>query len=107
MLVKTGLKRLTAVIAKASNNHQGAERAREWLDAAEASIRLYANHPAVAFADLAAEVASEVRLLRATQAELAAHAAERENCYRWVDPTELARSLPRLRLLRVAQKVRA
>jgi hypothetical protein len=37
-----------------------------------------------------------VRLLRATQAELAAHAAEREACYRRVDPDELARSLPGL-----------
>jgi transposase len=95
-LVKLGLKRLTALIAKASHNHQGAERAREWLDAAEASIALYAGHPAVAFSDLAAEVATEVRLLRAIQGELATHAAERESCYRWVDPSELARSLPGL-----------
>jgi transposase len=94
LLVKAGAKRLTAVIAKASNNHQGAERAAEWVAAAEASIELYAGHPAVAFADLAAEVATEVRLLRAVQAELAAHAAERENAYRWVDPGALARSLP-------------
>lgn len=95
-LVTLGAKRLTALIAKASNNHQGGERARQWLDAAEASLALYADHPAVAFADLAAEVATEVRLLRAVQTELAAHAAERENCYRWVDPTGLARSLPGL-----------
>lgn len=95
-LVKLGAKRLTALIAKASNNHQGAERARQWLDAAEASLALYAAHPAVALADLAAEVATEVRLLRVTQAELAAHAAEREDCYRWVDPGALARSLPGL-----------
>lgn len=95
-LVKVGVKRLSAVIAKASNHHQGAERARQWLDAAHAAIELYAGHPAVAFADLAAEVASEVRLLRATQAELAAHAAEREAAYRWVDPAGLARSLPGL-----------
>lgn len=93
-LVKAGAKRLTALIAKASNNHQGAERARAWLDAAEASLQLYADHPAVAFADLAAEVATEVRLLRATEAELATHAAERERCYRWVDPGALARTLP-------------
>jgi hypothetical protein len=46
--------------------------------------------------DLAAEVQTEVRLLRATQAELAAHAAQREACYRWVDPLALARSLPGL-----------
>ena len=95
-LVKLGPKRLTALIAKASHNHQGAERARQWLQAAEASLELYAGHPAVAFADVAAEIATEVRLLRAVQAELAAHTAERERCYRWVDPTGLARSLPGL-----------
>lgn len=93
-LVKLGLKRLTALIAKASKGHQGVERARQWFDAAEASIELYAGHPAVAFADLAAEIATEVRLLRAVQAELVAHAAERETAYRWVDPAGLARSLP-------------
>jgi transposase len=96
LLVKAGVKRLAAVIAKASNNHRGAERAAEWITAAEASIELYAGHPAVAFTDLAAEVATEVRLLRAVQAELAAHATEREDAYRWVDPGALARSLPGL-----------
>ena len=95
-LLEAGPKRLTAVIVKASHNHQGAERASEWIAAAEASIALYAGHPAVAFADLAAEVASEVRLLRATQAGLASHANERENAYRSVDPAGLARSLPGL-----------
>lgn len=95
-LVKTGLKRLTNLIVKASNNHQGPERAEEWLDAARASIELYGNHPAAAFADLAAEVATEARLLRAVQAELAGHANERETAYRWADPTGLARSLPGL-----------
>ena len=44
--------------------------------------------------ELAAEVATEVRLLRAIQAELAAHAAAREQHYRQVDPGQLARSLP-------------
>lgn len=95
-LVRFGAKRLTALISKASQNHQGAERARQWLVAAEASLEIYAGHSAVAFSDLAAEVATEVRLLRATQAELAVHAAERETHYRRVDPEELARSLPGL-----------
>jgi transposase len=94
LLLKAGVKRVTAVIVKASHNHQGAERAAEWVTAAEASLELYAGHTAVAFADLAAEVATEIRLLRAVQAELAAHATEREDCYRWVDPGGLARSLP-------------
>ncbi len=93
-LLKLGLKRLTALIEKTSKGHQGIDRARQWAHAAEASIELYGGHPAVAFADLAAEIATEVRLLRAVQAELAAHAAEREHAYRWVDPLELARSLP-------------
>ncbi len=96
VLVKAGRKRLTALIVKASHNHQGVERAEQWLDAARSSIELYGDHPAVAFSDLAAEVATEVRLLRAVQAELAGHAGERESAYRWVDPTGLARSLPGL-----------
>jgi transposase len=95
-LVKLGAKRLTNVIAKASRNQQGAERARQWLDAAGAALELYASHPAVAFTDLAAEVATEVRLLRAVQAELAAHTPERERRYRDVDPARLARTLPGL-----------
>jgi hypothetical protein len=95
-LLKTGVKRLTVLIAKASNNHQGPDRAKEWIDAARASIHLYGDHPAVAFADLAAEVGTEVRLLRAVQAELARHARERENAYQRVDPTGLARSVPGL-----------
>lgn len=95
-LLRAGHKRVTAVIVKASNNHQGTERAAQWVAAAQAAVELYDGHPAVAFCDLAAEVATEVRLLRAVQAELAAHAAERETAYRWVDPLELARSLPGL-----------
>ena len=57
---------------------------------------LYSDHPAVAFADLAAEVATEVRLLTALSTELAEHAAQREDAYRWTDPGQLARSLPGL-----------
>jgi len=95
-LLRLGAARLTALIAKASRNHQGAERARQWLHAAQASLELYAGHPAVDFTGLAAEVATEVRLLRATCAELAAHAAERETHYQQEDPAALARSLPGL-----------
>lgn len=93
-LLKAGIKRLSALIATASHGHQGAERAQQWLDAATLSIELYAGHPAVAFTDLAAEVATEVRLLGVVQAELADHATAREQAYRWVDPLGLARSLP-------------
>jgi transposase len=93
-LLRLGLKRLTTLIEKASHGHQGVDRAQTWIEAAEASVELYAGHPAVAFSDLAAEITTEVRLLRGVQAELAKHAAERETAYRWVDPAQLARSLP-------------
>ncbi|WP_431880414.1 IS110 family transposase [Micromonospora marina] len=95
-LLKAGTARLSAVIIKASNNHQGTARAQQWISAARAAVDLYGEHPAVAFADLAAEVATEVRLLTAINAELAAHAAIREDAYRWADPGQLARSLPGL-----------
>lgn len=93
-LLRLGSTRLATLIGKASHGHQGGDRAQQWIDAAQSSMALYAGHPAAAFADLAAEVATEVRLLRAVQAELADHAEERETRYRQVDPAELARSLP-------------
>jgi len=93
-LLKAGKRRITALIAKASNNHLGAVRAEQWLAAARASVALHAGDGAVAFADLAAEVASEVRLLQAVEAGLAHPAEARERAYRSVDPEQLARSLP-------------
>jgi transposase len=93
-LLEAGKARITALITEASNNHLGAQRAEQWLAAARASVALYGGDGAVAFADLAAEVVSEVRLLQAVQAELAHHAEAREQVYRRVDPEQLARSLP-------------
>jgi hypothetical protein len=95
-LLGLGPARLGRLIGKASHGQQDTGRAAQWLVAAHLSLELYGDHPAVAFQDLAAEVHTEVRLLRATQAELAAHATQREDCYRWVDPLGLARSLPGL-----------
>jgi len=95
-LARASLDQLTTLITTASHGHQGTQRARQWLDAAHASLELYAGHPAVDFTGLAAEVATEIRLLHAAQAELAAHAAHRETCYQAVDPAGLARSLPGL-----------
>ena len=95
-LLAAGLSQLTAVIVTASNGHQGTDRATAWRGAAAAAVELYSSYPAMPFTDLAAEVASEVRLLRAVTAELAEHAAHREDAYRWADPGQLARSLPGL-----------
>jgi transposase len=93
-LLRAGRARLTTLVSVASHGHLGVERAQQWVDAATASLALYGSHPALAFADLAAEIATEVRLLKTVQTELAAHAQQREDHYQRVDPTELARSLP-------------
>ena len=85
---------LTRLITCTSGHQQGEERAAQWRAAAAAALDLYRDHAAVAFEALAGEVATEVRLLRATQAELATHAAAREQHYRQADPGQLARSLP-------------
>jgi len=93
-LLAAGPVELTRLVTSASSHQQGSERAGQWQAAAMAAIDLYGDHPAVPFEELAAEVATEVRLLRAIQAELATHAAARERHYRQVDPGQLARSLP-------------
>lgn len=93
-LLRLGQARLTQIIEHASRGHQGPERALQWRTAAAAALELYGSHPAIAFADLTAEVATEVRLLRAVQAELEQHAAARERAYQDTDPRGLARTLP-------------
>jgi transposase len=98
-LVKVGKARLTKVLAASSHGLHKSERAGEWLAAAHGALELYGEHPGVAFADLAAEVATEVRLLKAFQAELASHEKAREERYRSVDPQELARSLPGIKTI--------
>ena len=85
---------LTSLIRRTSKGHLGEERAQAWLDAAHFALELYGDHPAAAFEDRAAEVLSEFRLLRATEAELPAHESAREQAYLQVDPDQLARSLP-------------
>ena len=93
-LLAAGPAELTRLITSASGHQQGKDRALQWGAAATAALDLYGDHPAVPFAELAAEVATEVRLLRAIQDELAGHAAAREQHYRQADPGQLARSLP-------------
>ena len=85
-------KRLDGADRQGIEQPQGADRADAVARRRRGGGRALRRPPGVAFADLAAEVATEVRLLRAVQAELAAHAAERETAYRWVDPAGLARS---------------
>ena len=86
--------RLVAFIRKASTGHVPESRADLWLQAAREAVELFGDETGIAFDDVAAEIASEVRMWRACQAELAAHEAARETHYQKVDPDGLARSLP-------------
>jgi len=69
-LISAGTAALTRLIATASGKQQGQERAGQWRAAAAAAVELYGDHPAVPYEELAAEVATEVRLLRAIQAAI-------------------------------------
>jgi transposase len=94
VLLSLGEVELSTLIARESRGQQGVERAREWIAAATASLELYGDSVAMPFAELATEVATEVRLLHGVLDELAAHELFREHHYRAVDPEALARSLP-------------
>lgn len=93
-LLRTPRSRLVALVRKASRGHHGEERADAWRSVASAALELYGDDPAVPFEDLAAEMATEARLLRTVLAERDEHARHRESAYRAVDPDGLARSLP-------------
>jgi hypothetical protein len=69
-------------------------RARGWVGVAQAAVALYGDDPAMPYADLAAELATQIRLLRGVLAEQRPHERARERAYRKVEPDQLARSLP-------------
>ena len=93
-LLRAPRQRLVDVVHKTSSGQKGADHVDAWRAAATESMALYGDDPAVAFDDLAAEIATECRLLRAIWAEHKGHAAAREAAYKAADPGGLARSLP-------------
>lgn len=97
VLVRVGKRRLTALIATASNNHLGPDRAERWLASARTAIELYAGHPAVSFADLAAEVWRPRHACCGRSRRSSPPTPPSGNgCYRWVDTGALAWSPPGL-----------
>jgi transposase len=62
--------------------------------AAAEAVALWDGDSAAALDDLAAEVASEVRLVRAAEAERTRHEHARDAAFARVDPAGLAASLP-------------
>lgn len=98
VLVDLDADELGALAGKASRGQRGAEHVRRWQEIARQAIELYGDSPAVAFEDLAAEIRSEIRLLRTAREEQLAHIKAREAAYLAVDPNQLARSLPGIAL---------
>lgn len=102
-LRKLGLEALTALIEAVSRGEHGERKARLYLAAAEEACALYGDSDAVAFAELASELETEIRLLEILEATLAPHAKAREAAYQAVDgEQELARSLPGIGLITAA-----
>jgi transposase len=95
-LAKVPVARLAARIHKETG--RGSEyvtrKATAWVAVARAAVELYGEDPAVAFEDLADEIATEITMLKILSAELARHEAAREAAYLAVDERQLARSLP-------------
>jgi transposase len=93
-LRRLGAKRLEALIHRVSRGQHGIERAQDWLRAAQEALELFEGEPAVAFDELAAEIATEARIIRLLETERDAHARQRETAYQKADPAQLARTLP-------------
>jgi transposase len=88
--------RLTRLITTTSRGQLGAAKTQALRAAAAEAVALWDGDSAVALDDLAAEIASEVRLLRAAETERARHQSVRDTAMARVDPTGLAASLPGL-----------
>jgi transposase len=93
-LVAQGIETLTEFVTTTSQRMHGRAKARAWLLAATEAVELYGDTDAVPFAALAADLATEIALLEALEAARAPHEHRREQLYRQVDPTMLARTLP-------------
>jgi transposase len=87
--------RLIALIDRTSHGQLDATAKADALrEAAREALVLYGDDPAICFESLAAEMATEVRIIRTLEDERDTHARVRENAYRQVDPDQLARTLP-------------
>jgi hypothetical protein len=95
-LLTAGPTRLTRLITTTSRGQLGAAKAQALGTAAAEAVALWEGDRAAALDDLAAEVASEVRLVRAAEAERARHEHARDAAFAQVDPAGLAASLPGL-----------
>lgn len=104
-LLAAGPARLIRLIATTSRGQLGQAKAQALRTAAAEAVDLWEGDSAIAIQDLAAEVASEVRLVRAAEAERSRHEHARDAALARVDPARLAASLPGLGPVGTAQLV--
>jgi transposase len=95
-LLAAGPARLTRLITTTSRGQLGQTKAQALRTAAAEAVALWDGDSAAALDDLAAEVASEVRLVRAAETERTRHEHARDAAFAHVDPAGLAASLPGL-----------
>lgn len=95
-LARVNEARLRALIMKhtGGGSAYAHRKAVAWIEVANDAVALYGDDPAVAFADLADEIVTEIAILKTLGAELARHEAAREEAYLVVDERQIARSLP-------------
>lgn len=92
-LRKLGRKRLTTMLIRASRGAWREAKADDLLAAADESIELWAAG-GLDFEELAADIATEVRLLRNLNAEIAAMDDRNEALYEEADPKGIVVSTP-------------
>jgi transposase len=96
VLLAAGPARLTRLIVATSRGQLGQAKTQALRTAAAEAVALWDGDRAVALDDLAAEIATEVRLVHAAQAERARHELARDAALARIDPLGLAASLPGL-----------
>src|SRR6266487_4544622 len=104
-LLAAGPARLTRLIATTSRGQLGQAKTQALRTAAAEAVTLWDGDSAAALDDVAAEIASEVRLVRAAEAERTRHQTARDTAMARIDPAGLAASLPGLGPVGAAQLV--
>lgn len=94
-LKKLGRKRLTALLVRASRGHFREAKADELLAAADETIELW-SAGGLDFAELADDIAAEVRIIKALDVELEAIEDRIGVLYDDADPDGVVRSMPGL-----------
>ncbi len=92
-LRRLGVKRLTVLMGRTSGGHWGTEQAQQLIDAAVEATRLWDNDQ-LDFDELAWDLASEVRLVRHLDDEIARLEARIDVLYEKADPAGIVISAP-------------